>query len=362
MNRVIAIARKDLAQIFRNRFIAVISLLVIVLFALIYLLLPSEVDEVFKMGFHLEAAEEADSGVVSLDRELIEQRLSEAGGQETAQGLELIWTDTVQDLMGMVEEGEVSAGFSLDLSGQEPAAVLFVSSKTPQEVVEAGEAIAGEIAYALIGYQLPADFDTTVIGRDMAGQRIPMRDRLRVLLLAFVFLLELYGLGNLLVEEIQRKTAEAILVTPVSLREFVAAKAIVGVIMAFLQGLIMALLLGAMSGGTWLAVLVFLLFGAAMTVGIAFIVGSTSKDFISMIMVSMIPFVLLMLPGFALLYPGFSSPVIKAIPTYWLVVPLDGILNYGMGLSDYLSSLLYLALFAAGFFLLGFAFLKRRLA
>lgn len=362
MNRVFAITRKDLGQILRNRFIAVISILLIVIFALVYLLLPSEVNESFKLGLHLKSAEETGEGAADNGREQIEQRLGEAGGQEAAQGLELMWADTVQDLMDLVTSGEVSAGVSLDLSGSEPSVVLYVSSKTPDEVTGAGEAMAAEIAYALVGYRLPADFEAVVVGPDMAGQQIPLRDRLRVLLLAFVFILELFGLGNLLMEEMQRKTAEAVLVTPVSLGEFIGAKATTGMIMAFAQGLLLALLLGALSGDTWLAILVFLLFGAAMTVGLAFIVGSVSKDFISMTMVAMIPFVLMTLPGFTLLYPGFSSPVIKAIPTYWLVQPIDGILNYGKGLSDYLPSLLYLALFSAGFFLLGFVILKRRLA
>jgi ABC-2 type transport system permease protein len=363
MSRIWSIVRKDLAQIFHNRFVAIVSLLMIVVFAIIYNLMPSHVDEVFKLGFHLQTAEDsAGQSGLSVSKDQIEARLSEAGKGEAEGGLQLIWADTVADLENLVEGGEVSAGVSLDVSGQEPSVVLYVSSKTPAEVTEAGEAIAAEIGYALIGYQLPADFQATVIGPDMAGQQIPMRDRMRVLLLAFVFLLELYGLGNLLVEEIQRKTAEAILVTPVTLGDFVSAKAITGILIAFTQGLLLALLLKAMSVDTWPAILILLFLGAAMTVGLAFIMGAMSKDFISMVMVSLIPFVVLMIPGFVLLYPGFSSPLIKAIPTYYLIEPLNGILNYQLRLTNYLSYLLYLALFAVGFFVLGFVILKRRLA
>lgn len=261
----------------------------------------------------------------------------------------------------MVEDDKVSAGISIDVSGQEPNLVLYVSSRTPSEITEASEAIASEIGYVLIGYTLPADFRATMIGPDMAGQQIPMRDRLRVLLLAMVLLLELYGLGNLLMEEIQRKTAEAVLITPVTLGDFVTAKAITGILIAFSQGLLLALLLGAISMDTWLAITVLLLLGAAMTVGLAFIMGALSRDFISMTMISLIPFMVLLIPGLVVLHPGFNSPLIKAIPTYYLVEPLNGILNYQMHLSDYLPSLLYLALFAMGFFVLGFVILKRKL-
>ena len=363
MSRVLAIVKKDLAQILRNRFVAVISVLFIVIFAIMYYLLPSDVDEVFKIGFYLEISQEAaaEFGLEGGENE-IASRLSEAGKEEAEEGLELIWAESTEDLKRLVEEEEVSAGVSFVILDQEPELVLYVSSKTPEEVVEAGEAIGSEIGYALIGYELPADFQATVIGTDMAGQQIPMRDRLRVILLTFVFLLELFSLGNLLMEEVQRKTALALLVTPVTLRDFVSAKAITGILNTFFLGLLMALLLGAVSANTWLAILVLLFLGAAMMVGIAFIVGALSRDFISMSMIAMIPFVLLVIPGFLLIYPGFDSPIVKAIPTYWLLEPINGILNYGMGLSDYAMSLVYIVLFIIAFFVLGFVILRRRLA
>ncbi|MDY6796672.1 MAG: ABC transporter permease subunit [Actinomycetota bacterium] len=363
MKRVFAIVRKDLLQILRNRFVAVISVLFIVIFAVMYYLLPSSVDEVFKMGFHLEIDAEATAeyGLEGGEDE-VAAMLSEAGKEEAEEGLELVWAESIEDLERMVEDGEVSAGLSFVVSGREPDMVLYVSSKTPEEVTDAGEAIGSEIGYALIGYEFPADFKATVIGPDMAGRQIPMKDRLRVVLLAFVFLLELYSLGNLLMEEIQRKTALALLITPVTLRDFVSAKAITGILNTFVLGLLAALLLGALSANTWFAILVLLFLGAVMMVGVAFIVGALSRDFISMAMISIIPLVVLLIPGFLVIYPGFNSPILKAIPTYWLLEPLNGILNYGMRLSDYTMSFVYLVLFIMGFFVLGFVILRRRLA
>jgi ABC-2 type transport system permease protein len=363
MSRIIAIVKKDLAQILRNRFVAVISVLFIVVYALMYYILPSDVDEVYSMGFYLEVSEEAAAELGLEGREdEIAARLGGAGEEEAEEGLELAWAESVEDLERMVEDGEVSAGLSFIVSGREPELVLYVSSETPEEVAEAGEAIAAEIGYALMGYELAADFRATVIGPDMAGRQIPMKDRLRVVLISFVLLLELFGLGNLLMEEVQRKTAMALLVTPVTLRDFISAKAITGILNTFFLGFLMALLLGAISADTWLAISVLLLLGAAMMVGVAFIVGALSRDFISMAMISVIPMVVLIIPGFLAIYPGFDSPVLRAIPTYWLLEPINGILNYGMGLSDYAMSLVYIALFTLGFFALGSVILRRRLA
>lgn len=99
-----------------------------------------------------------------------------------------------------------------------------------------------------------------------------------------------------------------------------------------------------------------------MMVGVAFIVGALSKDFISMAMISLIPMVVLVIPGFMVIYPGFDSPILRAVPTYWLLAPINGILNYGMKLSDYAASIAYVALFTMAFFGLGSVILRRRLA
>lgn len=81
MSRIAAIVRKDLAQMLRNRFVAVISVLFIVAYALMYYLLPSDVEEVFKLGFHLEVSEEAAAGIgPDAGKEEIAARLGGAGG------------------------------------------------------------------------------------------------------------------------------------------------------------------------------------------------------------------------------------------------------------------------------------------
>jgi ABC-2 type transport system permease protein len=362
MSRILSIFKKDITQILRNRFVAVISFLVIFVWALFYYLMPAKVDEVFKLGFYLRVnAEVAQKLSMTISREEIEKRLTEAGGEESEGGLEIVWANSLDELKKLVEKNNVSAGVSFNLTKDQPDVVLYVSSKTPVEVTEAGEIVAREIGYTLIGYQIPADFEETVVGPDMVGKQIPLRDRLRVTLISFVFILELYGLGNLLVEEVQKKTALAVLATPVNLREFIAAKTITSVLMAFSQGLLAALILQAFSQETWLALLLFIFLGSFMMVGLAFIVGSVSSDFMSMVMISLIPFIILMFPAVVIMDPGLNSPILKVIPTYYLIEPINGVVNYHFPLSDYYVSALYLSLFTVGFFVFGYFVLRRRL-
>ncbi|MBC7252793.1 MAG: ABC transporter permease [Actinobacteria bacterium] len=404
ISRMAAMVGKDLGQVFRNRFMAVISVLLILLYALLYNLMPKQVEETFKLGLYLEGGDRAvaegevetsgmgtGTGFPAPDaveaakegEDLIAspenpgppggKAVSAPGVPGTAEpapeegtaglgrGVELVEVRSLEELRGLVEREEVAAGLLLDLGAQPPRLELYVTSRAPEETAEAGEVLSREIAYSLLGHRLPVDFHAVVLGPDMAGRQIPLRDRLRVLILAFVFLLELYALGNLLVEEIQRRTAQAVLVTPVSHGEFIAAKALTGMVVAFGEGLLLALLLRALVASTWLAVLVFLVLGASLVVGFSFILGAVSRDFMSMAMISLVPFLLLMLPAFVLLYPGFTSPLLKAVPTYYLVEPLNGILNYGKGLSDYPFSIFALCLFSLFFFWLGWYILRRRL-
>ncbi len=361
MRRVLHIVRKDADQYFRNRFVVVISVLSTLVFALIYNLMPSRVDETVKLGLYLRT-EEGGGEAAGPEAVRLAESLSQAGeAAQGAEGLQLVWAPSPEELRALVEGEEVSAGIALDLSSPEPKVDLFVTSQAPAEMVGAAEAIAREMAYSLVGYALPADLEATVVGPDMAGRQVPMRDKLRVLLLALVFILELYGLGNLVMDEIQHRTAVALLVTPVTLGDFVAAKALTGVAIAFSQGLLMAFLLGAMSRASWAAIMALLFMGAALMVGVAFIMGAASRNFVHMAMISFIPVMVLLVPGLVVLDPGFSSPLMKAIPTYYLVRPLDGIINYGKGALSYASCLAYLALFAAAFFLLGSLLMKRRL-
>ena len=127
----------------------------IVAFAIVYNFLPSEVNETFKLGFYLEIDEAtAEQFGLSGGRDEIAARFDEAGGEEAQEGVELVWADSLEDLERIVEDEEVSAGISLDLSGQEPDLALYVSSKAPAEIIDASEAITAEIGYALIGYEL----------------------------------------------------------------------------------------------------------------------------------------------------------------------------------------------------------------
>jgi ABC-2 type transport system permease protein len=343
VGRIFTIAKKDIVQIFSNKFIAVITFLAIFVYALIYFLLPTKVDESFKIGFHLENKTDA-----------IEKTLSEA------EGIEIKWAGSQKALRQMIEAEEVETGFSIVFIEDTPTVKFFVSSRTPKEIREAGEIIGREIAYSLLGLTLPVEIEQKIVGVDKLGSQIPLRDKMRILFVITALVVEIYALANLLVEEVQRKTAFALLVTPVRLREFMSAKAIVGVLLAFTEGMIVALLMGVLTLSNLLAVSLLVFLGSILVTAIAFIIGSYSRDFLSMTVLGTLPLLVLMIPGIVLVAPATFSPLMNAIPTYHLVSALDGVVNYGTSFSQYSSQILYLAAFDVLFFIAGYAILKRK--
>lgn len=345
MNRVLAIVRKDARQMLANRFIAVIMALGIIFYPVMYYLMPAKVDETFKLGMH-----------VTRGRELVEKELAKE------EGLEVTWAASERQLEKLVRDKDVQAGFSLTTGAEEPRAVLLISSDTPQEVRDAGRTLGREIAFALLGYDLPAEVEAKVIGKDMLGEQIPLRDRMRVLLLVFVLVTEIFALANLLADEVQRRTVDALLVTPVTVGEFLSAKAIVGVALAFAEGMLVAALMGVFTLDTLLPVAVFMLLASVFVTGLAFLAGAVSRDFVTSIMWAMLAIIVFIVPGMSAAFPAGSYPLIQVFPVYHLVEPLDGILNYGMAFSQYLPQVAYLVLFNAALLAAGFTVLKRRLA
>jgi lipoprotein signal peptidase len=94
---------------------------------------------------------------------------------------------------------------------------------------------------------------------------------------------------------------------------------------------------------------------------LAFLAGAVSRDFVTSIMWSVLAIIVLIVPGMSAAFPAGSYPLIQVFPVYHLVVPLSGMLNYGIAFSQYLPQVAYLVIFDAAILLAGFAVLRRRL-
>ena len=100
--------------------------------------------------------------------------------------------------------------------------------------------------------------------------------------------------------------------------------------------------------------------GAMMFTGVALFVGSAGKDFMGQLFYTMLVTVPLLIPAFAVMFPGTAATWVQAIPTYPIINTLFGAFNYGSTWSDVAGSLAYAALWLVILFGAGLFTLKRK--
>lgn len=203
------------------------------------------------------------------------------------------------------------------------------------------EVIIRELAYLQAGQPLAVDISVEVLGPDMLGQQIPIRDRMRPLLAVFLVLFEMIGLAGLITDEVQQGTGRALLVTPMTVPDLFAAKGLLGVGLAFGQAALFMAVVGGMSSQP-LIILTALLLGAVLVTGFAFLIASLSRDMMSALGWGMLILVIFIIPAFGILFPGTVSAWARVIPSYYLADTVHQAAAFGAGWSDVSLNLLVL--------------------
>ena len=316
-----ALVAKDLSLFFRNRFFALITVLGLVVYVVIYFIMPKAVNENLEIGLYAPVALPA-----------FEQMQEE--------GLEIEKVESEELLKEGVAEGQYVAGIALPadiiedfMSGQKPKISVYFASDVPEEIKDAVEVLIRELAYQQTGQVLTIEIREEILGPDLAGMQIPPRDRMRPLFAVLLIMMETFGMANLISEEVERRTIDALLVTPVSVKELFFAKGITGVSLAFVQAVLFMAIIGGMSRQP-LIILTALLLGAVLVTGAGFIVAALSKGFMSVLAWGMIILIILFIPAFGIMFPGAVTGWVKAIPSYYLVDTVHRASNFGAGWGD----------------------------
>jgi hypothetical protein len=221
-----------------------------------------------------------------------------------------------------------------------------------------------EIAYHLAGDRLPItepDEQTVVLGQDRLGNQIPFRDKMKPMLAFFVLMFEAFALASLISSEVQAKTVTAVLVTPARIGDILAAKIMLGTLLAFVQAVLLLLAVNALGQGTILLLLIVLL-GGLMVAGIGMITGSAGKDFMATLLYGMIFMVFLAIPAFGPLFPGMTSPWVKVLPSYGIVEGMLGTVIYGRGWAELLPYLVLIIVWDVIIVGSGLMVLKKKVA
>ena len=211
----------------------------------------------------------------------------------------------------------------------------------------------------MLGRPLPLEVDEEMVGPDMAGMQIAPRDRLRPLLAVLLIMMEMLGLGNLISEEIERRTIHALLATPVTVSELFTAKAIMGMGLAFSQAVFFMAIVGGFTRQAFI-ILLALLLGELLATGIGFIIAALGKGMMSVMSWGFPILIILFIPTFGVAFPGSVISWVKVIPSYYPVDTVHRAASFGTGWPDLWLNLVILLAFDIVFVTIGLYALWRK--
>lgn len=352
---VLAVVAKDLRLFRRDRFYVLVSALSLVAFAALFWVLPASVQSTASVGVHLPGghpllalgmARAADEGF-----ELVPFESEEALGDAVAAG------------DGVLAGLSFPRGFLDDVTaGRETTVRVLLAGEAPDGLRPALSGAVRELAFLAAGNQPPVtlpDTEGLVVGGEGGREPLPLREQLRPLLLFVVLVTEMFALASLVALELAQRTVSAVLVTPVRTGQLLAAKALLGTLLAFGQVLLVAAVTGTLAHAPALVV-VTLLLGAGLVTGVGLLAGAAGQDFVATVFWSMLFVVPLAVPAFAVLFPGTPDLWIRALPSHGLVRVLVGATGHGEGWAEAWPHLAALAGWCAATLAVGSVVLGRR--
>jgi len=351
---VATIVRKDLRELRADRFFLLLTVLSVVFYPLIFWVLPSTVDETLRVGVVQRDVGPLLEGVEDTDGFAVTEFADEA---------------TLADAL-VSGEGDLVAGlvfpddFLSAAASQQPSQVsLLVTAAVPPEVESALSTLVSELALVALGEPAPTELlaDPVVLGEDRVGDQVALREQLRPLMAFFVLMTEMFALATLVAAEVQSRTVTAVLVTPATRTDFLAAKGLVGTGLAFLEASVVMALIGGFAVGAPILVLALLL-GAALVTGIGMVAGAFGRDFMTVLFISILMMVPLMVPAFAALFPGTTASWVQALPSYGFVQTVVEVSTQGAGWAEVAPDLLMLLGWTVVAFAAGVVVLGRRVA
>lgn len=343
-----ALLKKDIRLFISNRFYFIITIIGLVFYVGAYFILPSSVDEKLNLAMYAPVMPPAFSQLLSQENAEVELFSSE------------------EALRQAVLDGDYQVAIALppDIMdiwavGGKPEITVYYSSIAPPEISDAIAVLVKELSYVQTGQALNFDTDVEILGTDMMGAQIALRDRMRPLLAVFILLFEVLTLASLISVEIEQGTVRALLVTPIRVSDLFIAKGTLGVGLALGQAVLFTVIVGGFSQQP-LIMLTTLLLGSMMVVGIGFLLASVARDIMAVTGWGMLILILFAIPGFGAAVPGLMSDWAKVIPSYYLTDTVNRIANYGAGWGDVGGNLAILAGFTAVVVLAGMTALRRR--
>ena len=208
-------------------------------------------------------------------------------------------------------------------------------------------AVLADAAHRVAGSNVPVEIVTVPLG-EPGG--LPWTERLLPLVvLMAVFFGGLMIPASSLINEKQKRTLEALNVTPATLGDVFAAKGFIGAVLAVIMGVLSLAVSGALSGQFWAQLLVLAL-GAIMAVEIGLVSGAVVKDMNTLFTLWKLGGLLLFGPAIVYMFPNIPEWIGYLFPTFYVIKPM---VDMSVSGRSFAGELLYLVVLV-GLVVLGF--------
>ncbi|MCK4355927.1 ABC transporter permease, partial [Candidatus Bipolaricaulota bacterium] len=245
---------------------------------------------------------------------------------------------SADDLKKAVEAGAVDMGAALPenfdedaLSGNSIVLPAYVWGESLAKNRGILLATINSAVRQLAGQEVPVHIETTTLGD---AQSVPWSDRLLPLvLLVAVAMGGVMVPASLMVDEKQKRTLTALAITPATLGDILAAKGLMGVILALVMSIVILLMNQAFGVQTGLLMIVLGL-GAVLAALFGLVLGVLIKDITTLFATIKGIGILLYAPVFVYMFPQIPQWIGKIFPTYYIVQPVVEISQQGGAWSD----------------------------
>lgn len=244
---------------------------------------------------------------------------------EQTDGITVVVLDDADALLNQVEDNDLDAGlllqpgFDEDLTaGNQPLLQLYVGG----ESLASNRIILAVTTLDLVRQAVNAEPAVVVDVQSIGGEGLDLSVRLLPLMVIMAV-----AIGGAmipaagLVEEKEKRTLDALLVTPATMNDVLLAKGILGFVLAVLTGVVTLVLNGAF-GAAPLAVVLAISIGAVMMVEVGLILGSWAPDTNTLFAAWKGGAIVLIFPVIFTIWPTLPQWIAKLGPTYYFLQPL----------------------------------------
>lgn len=330
LRRVSILLGKEFSQSLKNFMFVYAIVVPVVLSLVVTLVFGALFSEKPKLGI----ADMGDSGLTAMAKELPSVVTKEFGA--------------VIDVTRAAESGAVDMGIVLPedfdssvMQGKEVQITAYVWGESLAKNRTILRATIANLARELAGQEAPVEIETSTLGDEVS---IPWNDRILPFIVLMTVIIGGTGMSAVsVVNEKEKNTLEALVITPTSIGDVLVAKGLMGILLSLFMGIVILVLNQAMGAEPTLLVLLLGL-GSIMAAVFGLILGASVKDVTTLFAAMKLIGILLYVPALIYLFPQIPQWIGRAFPTYYLVQPIVEISQRGGGWPDIATDVFILVL------------------